>query len=233
MDFPMKLIGLVPHHYTNLNFRRMKAIIIILLCITYFQDSVGQSPAGTNAPAGAQLDEELVRQLEDIYTEDQKYRLQVEEVEKKHGWKSKEMQELWKVISRKDSVNLRQVRVILDQRGWLGPDVVGNQGNTTLFLVIQHADSATQKKYLPMMREAVKNGKAQASDLALLEDRVALAQGKKQIYGSQIHIDSAGKYFIAPIEDEANVNKRRASVGLSPLEDYVKMWNIQYKLPKK
>ena len=85
-----------------------------------------------------------------------------------------------------------------------------------------------------MMREAVKNGKAAGSSLALLEDRVALGQEKKQIYGSQIHRDQrTGKYFVAPIEDEFNVNRRRASVGLEPLEDYVKHWNIDYKLPSK
>ena len=84
------------------------------------------------------------------------------------------------------------------------------------------------------MREAVKNGKAQASHLALLEDRVALGQGKKQIYGSQIHRDPAtGKFFVAPIEDEPHVNQRRAAVGLDPLEVYVKMWGIEYKLPEK
>jgi hypothetical protein len=70
--------------------------------------------------------------------------------------------------------------------------------------------------------------------LALLEDRVALGKGKKQIYGSQIHRDQkTGKYIVAPIEDEPNVNKRRAEVGLEPLQDYVKHWDIDYKLPVK
>jgi hypothetical protein len=112
--------------------------------------------------------------------------------------------------------------------------VVGEQGNATLFLVIQHADQKTQEKYLPIMRVAVKSGKAYGRHLALLEDRVALAQGKKQIYGSQIHRDQqTGKYFVAPIEDEPNVNTRRAAVGLDPLEDYAKNWDIEYKLPTK
>lgn len=75
---------------------------------------------------------------------------------------------------------------------------------------------------------------AKGSQLALLEDRVALGQGKKQMYGSQIHRNNqTGKYFVAPIEDESNVNKRRASVGLEPLEEYVKHWSIDYKLPGK
>jgi hypothetical protein len=184
--------------------------------------------------AEANLDKPLASRLDSIHVEDQKYRLMIEDIEKKYGWESAEMKNLWKVMRGKDSVNLIKVTAILDKYGWLGPDVVGQQGSGTLFLVIQHSDQKTQEKYLPMMREAVKNGKAYAGNLALLEDRVALGQGKKQIYGSQIHRDpETGKYFVAPIEDEINVNKRRAAVGLEPLEDYVKHWNIDYKVPEK
>lgn len=183
--------------------------------------------------AEANLNRPLANQLDSIFSEDQKYRLMLDGIEKKYGYESNEMMNLWKTIRQKDSINLIKVTTILDKFGWLGADVVGGQGNTTLFLVIQHSDQKTQEKYLPMMREAVKNGKAQGSSLALLEDRVALGQGKKQIYGSQIHTDKTGKYFVAPIEDETNVNLRRAAVGLEPLEDYVKHWNIDYKVPKK
>jgi hypothetical protein len=180
------------------------------------------------------LNRPLANQLDSIYAEDQKYRQMIGDIEKKHGFESKEMQELWKAISKKDSINLIKVTRILDKYGWLGPDIVGGQGSSTLFLVIQHSNQKTQEKYLPMMREAVKNGKAHGANLALLEDRVALGQGKKQIYGSQIHRNQeTGKYFVAPIEDEPNVNKRRAAVGLEPLEDYVRHWNIDYKLPTK
>jgi hypothetical protein len=176
----------------------------------------------------------LADQLDSIHSEDQKYRNMVGDIEKQYGYNSKEMQNLWKTINEKDSINLIKVTSILDKFGWLGPNIVGSAGNITLFLVIQHSNQKIQEKYLPMMREAVKNGSAQASALALLEDRVALGQGKKQIYGSQIHRDEqTGKYFVAPIEDEANVNIRRAAVGLEPLEHYAKQWNIDYKLPVK
>ncbi len=116
----------------------------------------------------------------------------------------------------------------------MGSDVIGNQGNSTLFLVIQHADLKTQEKYLPMMREAVKNGKAYGSSLALLEDRIEIRNGRKQIYGSQIGMDDKNTYYVAPLIDPDNVDKRRAEVGLPPLSDYVKNWNMiwdveQYK----
>ena len=83
------------------------------------------------------------------------------------------------------------------------------------------------------MRAAVKRGNALPQNLALLEDRVLTNQGKKQIYGSQVSIDSTGQKTFFPIIDEANVNKRRASVGLGPIEDYAKYFGINYVLPKK
>jgi hypothetical protein len=102
-----------------------------------------------------------------------------------------------------------------------------------LFLVIQHADLKTQEKYLPMMREAVKKGNARPSALALLEDRVALGQGKRQLYGSQIGLDrESGVYYVLPLEDPENVDKRRAAMELGDLQDYVSNWNIVWDVEK-
>jgi len=119
------------------------------------------------------------------------------------------------------------VSSILDKHGWLGIEEVGENGNLALFLVIQHSDQSTQEKYLPMMRKAVKNKKASASSLALLEDRVALKQYKKQIYGSQIRRGESGKYYVLLLQDPDNVDKRRAEVGLQPLAEYVRQRQIK------
>lgn len=79
-----------------------------------------------------------------------------------------------------------------------------------------------------MLRKAVKEDKARASSLAFLEDRVALREGKKQIYGCQLssHPNQPGKYYLSPLIDPENVEKRRASVGFQPLTECVKSWDI-------
>ena len=129
-----------------------------------------------------------------------------------------------------DSSDLQYVSSIIDKYGWISYDTIGFKANQALFLVIQHSDSATQEKYLPVLTEAVKENKAFRHQQALLEDRVLIKRGKKQLYGSQIECDSTGKNcWILPIEDERNVDKRRAEAGLSPLAEYVKTWNIVYK----
>lgn len=174
------------------------------------------------------LNKPLVAILDTVMIDDQKDRQALDGIEEKYGRDSKEVKNVWKTIQYKDSVNLVKVTQILDKYGWLGADEVGSTGNTVIFLVIQHADIKTQEKYLPAMREAVKKGKARPSSLALLEDRIALRQGRKQIYGSQIGQFQDGRHYVQPLEDPENVDKRRAEVGLEPLNDYTQHWQFNW-----
>jgi len=199
----------------------MKSIFIISLILAV-TDVTGQS--GFNKEVSALLDT--------IYNEDQAGRLKIDSLQKIYGWKSEQVQSLLKPMQIKDSINLIKIKNILDTYGWLGPDEVGKRGAQTIFLVIQHSDSLTQVSYLPLMQEAVKKKKARPQDLALLEDRILTDQGKEQIYGSQVRMNETGKYEFYPIKDEPNVNKRRAAVGLQPLEEYAKYFDIRYVLPK-
>ena len=80
-----------------------------------------------------------------------------------------------------------------------------------------------------MLREAVKKGNAQPAYLAMLEDRVALGKGEKQIYGSQIgHDQKTGEYYVSPLIDPDNVDKRREEVGLGPIQEYISNWGITW-----
>lgn len=176
-------------------------------------------------------DKPLVAQLDSIYQEDQKYRRELQGIEEEFGRDSDELKNHWKIIQEKDSLNLIKVQAILDTRGWLGSDVVGPQGNAALFLVIQHSTLEIQEKYLPMMRTAVEKGNASGSSLALLEDRVALGKGEMQVYGSQIGRNTeTGDYYVLPLADPENVDQRRASVGLSPIQDYVQNWGLTWDI---
>jgi hypothetical protein len=194
----------------------MKSILFLLICFSgnvYGQTEVHGLPAAVY--------DSLTRKLVFIGDEDQKYRNQIEETASKFGGESKEMKSLFNKMRETDSMNLVAVSAIIDQFGWLGPGTIGDEANKTLFLVIQHADLKEQDKYLPVMRNAVKDGNAKASELALLEDRVALRQGRKQIYGSQISWNmKTNTYYVLNLEDPDNVDKRRAQVGLEPLAAY-------------
>ena len=213
-----------------------KITILTILGYFIFNYSFGQHIE----KAEANVDKQLVTILDTIYEDDKKYRTQINGIAKEYGWESNELKEHVKILKKQYSINTIKIKKILDEHGWLGADIIGNQGNTTLFLVIQHSDFETQEKYLPMMREAVQKGNAKAKDLAFLEDRVALRKGKKQIYGSQIAPDpETGEYIVLPLIDPENVDKRRAEVGLGKLQDYISdfgtTWNVEEykkKLPE-
>ena len=184
-----------------------------------------------NKSIEAKLNKPVMAILDSIYDKDQSDRMAIDSIQRKFGINSVETSSLRKKIMKLDSSNLLAIKNIINTYGWLGPDEVGQRGASTLFLVIQHADSLTQVTYLPIMRKAVKEKKADPRNLALLEDRVLIKQGKEQIYGSQVRTDSLGRNSFHPILDEPNVNKRRASVGLGPLEEYAKIFGIDYKAP--
>jgi len=131
-----------------------------------------------------------------------------------------------------DSLNLLRVRAILDSAGWLGPDDIGSRASGALFLVIQHADLKTPEIYLPEARLAVEERKLLPSSLAMLEDRIAMRNGRPQIYGTQVKVDN-GVSRLWAIRDEETVNERRAAVGLGPLEAYAGQFGISWSPPTK
>ena len=160
----------------------------------------------------------LKHKLETIYDLDQKYRLTSD----------------WKMVRKMDSINQKEIIQILDQHGWISEGIIGKKASAAIFLVIQHADLRIQEKYLPIMRTAVKSGAARITDLALLEDRVLMRQGRKQIYGSQVVRNSEGNWIVYPIEDPTHVDKRRLEIGLLPIADYLNKlgvtWNLEEQL---
>ena len=134
-----------------------------------------------------------------------------------------------------DTANTERVRTIVRQYGWPGPELVGQDGTDAAFLIVQHADLAFQKEMLPLVEKAYRSGGLSGQSYALLLDRVLVGEGKPQVYGTQARPIGEWKNkepVLQPIEDEANVDKRRAELGLMPLADYRKFLKQLY-FPQK
>lgn len=126
-------------------------------------------------------------------------------------------------MSRVDGPNTERLKEIVAEHGWPTRDEVGEDGRSAIFLLVQHADRdpTFQRAALGPMREAYEAGDASGSDLALLTDRVRVAEGRSQLYGSQLYIEPGKPPALRPIEDEASVDVRRAEMGLPPLSEYL------------
>ncbi|MFI5864677.1 DUF6624 domain-containing protein [Streptomyces sp. NPDC051546] len=129
--------------------------------------------------------------------------------------------ERWQQIDRDNRIWLEQ---LLASRGWPGISEVGQQAAAAAWMIAQHSDSAPrfQLKCRDLLAEAVLADDADPQHSALLQDRVRVAQGQPQIFGTQLHADGTGELTSAPIWDAEQVARRRLEVGLEPLEDYLR-----------
>ena len=132
--------------------------------------------------------------------------------------------EALKEMQRVDKINQEQICKILDSRGLVGKDKVGNAVGV-FWTVIQHADVETQKKYLPLFIEGVQRGDITQEGVAMLEDRINMFEGKPQRYGSQIVEDEQGKPMLYQLLDASKVDEWRQEMGMEPLADYLKKMN--------
>jgi hypothetical protein len=120
----------------------------------------------------------------------------------------------------------RQARLteIFDEHGWPGHDLVGEEGSTAAWVIAQHSDLdlAFQERALELITEAVAQDDASPGDLAYLTDRVAVAKGEPQTYGTQIRCDGKKPVPPTPIADPDAVEGLRAEAGLEPLAAYLR-----------
>ena len=120
-----------------------------------------------------------------------------------------------------DADNLRRLKHIVRQDGFPTARMVGYDGLEAAWLLVQHADAdpAFQAEMLTEVRRSVNARELDVQLYALLTDRVLLAQGKKQRYGTQLAISDQG---LTPrrLEDPDHVDERRRAMGLIPLADY-------------
>jgi hypothetical protein len=185
-------------------------------------------PAGSSAEVSdPALRAELLQMLQD----DQRHRRQITDaLTRGDGMESPEMKQLNARQAELDRAALVKLQRILGERGWPTAAAVGADVRVAAFLVLQHAPTEVQEKYLPQARAAAKAGELEGSSLALLEDRVLKGRGQKQRYGTQLETNRETKKLeLWPIEDEPNVDARRKAIGLEPLADYLARFKIQYQ----
>jgi hypothetical protein len=117
-----------------------------------------------------------------------------------------------------DEENTLWLESTVRHHGWPTIAAVGEDASQAAWLLVQHADHRPdlQAECLEMMKH-VPGGEIRLAHIAYLEDRVRVAEARPQLYGTQFY--RLGDQF-APrqIEDEANLEARRAAMGLEAFE---------------
>lgn len=119
------------------------------------------------------------------------------------------------------SRNAEILNDIIDMIGYPTIDKVGKEANEAAWLVIQHAIGQPDfmKKCVRLLENAVSENRADAKNLAYLSDRIAVFEGRPQLYGTQFDWDKNGELSPCHFDDPAKVDQRRKSIGLGTLEE--------------
>ena len=84
----------------------------------------------------------------------------------------------YEAMRQADAENLPWIRQVIAEHGWPGRSDVGDDGAQAAWLLVQHADAdpAFQRECVGLLTAAVGQGEARLSQLALLTDRVLVAE---------------------------------------------------------
>lgn len=87
---------------------------------------------------------------------------------------------------------------------------------------MQHADQDRdfQRAARDLLEAAVRKGAAAPRDLAYLADRIAVAEGRPQEYGTQFTMPDRCTLIMRPVDSREQVNRRRQALGMPSLEKY-------------
>lgn len=154
---------------------------------------------------------------------------------KPEGEAAEQFQKLVAEVHEMDAKHGEWLKAAVKKHGWPGVSLVGKDGAEAAFALAQHggqSDLDFQKKCLELLAGAVKAKDASPVHLAHLTDRVRVAAGEKQVYGTEV-VEKDGTLEAAPLEDEAKVDERRKEVGLPPLADALKQMRKQRGYPEK
>lgn len=104
-----------------------------------------------------------------------------------------------------DSLHNYRIKELIKRHGYPRLRTVGEEALRSFWLLIQHQDHD-----LDLQKECLKRCDFGSEERALLTDRILLAEGKPQKYGTQNN---------APIKDLVKTNRERKKIGLPLLKE--------------
>ena len=117
--------------------------------------------------------------------------------------------------------NARELNELMAIIGYPTAEKVGQEASEAAWLIIQHSIGQPDfmKKAAKLLEEAVQEGVADPQSLAYLTDRIAVFEGRPQLYGTQFDWDDNGEMHPTQLDDFNKVNQRRKAIGFNTLEE--------------
>jgi len=178
--------------------------------VSYCEARIRLDAARTAAMARTPSHPELRDQIQRLVTEDQAVRQRAD-------FDSAKMQ-------RVDREHEAVVSSIFERYGMPTYAMVGPEAASNFVTLVQHQPPELRRRVLPRLKAAVDAEQADPKDYANVYDRTERDAGRAQLYGQNLECSRENPTLHrAPIEQEAEVNVRRASIGLLRLEMYERL----------
>ncbi len=119
--------------------------------------------------------------------------------------------------------NAQILQAIIQQFGWPGQSLVGEEGAHAAWFILQHAigNPDLQRHCLPQLKAAVACHEAEPAQVAYLEDQICFYERRPQRYGTQFDWAEHGQMSPWMLQDPEQVDEYRRVVGLGPLAERV------------
>ncbi len=147
-----------------------------------------------------------------IKEKDQELRGKHDQILQKHDWVEANRQVDFGV---NDTLCRNVFDKIVEVVGFPDNKRFGFIADTTVFLLLAHAPTVYRIKYINEWEVAVKANSSNAGFFADIKDRTLIATKSWQLYATQY---SQKDSLLLPIKDLQNLNNRRASMGLPPMD---------------
>ena len=188
-------------------------------CLT--QDDVRQMIARVESSSQSSPNQKLKEELFKIAIKQRELLLEMVD---KNQPKASDQKKLHKLYEE----NSNKLCQIVKTNGWPTKASVDREGVLFAFYILTNAGNfELQRDLLPVIVAAVKKDSTQKPEFAALVDSLRVATGKKQLFGTQA-VTRGGFLVLQPIEDEANLNSRRAEFGLPQIDESIRSLERTY-----
>lgn len=178
-------------------------------------------------------DLDYARALWRMQVRDQAFYPEDQVAEQEFGFDNPLSKAIWELKERLNHENQAELIALIEKKGWPRKSQVGGLAASAAFFIIQHSDTQKQMRFLPEIKKLCAQKEANWPEYALMYDRIELAQGRPQRYGSQLNFNPmTNQYELGNLEDPAKVDTWRQEVGLEPLAEYLANWGLKWEAPK-
>ena len=139
------------------------------------------------------------------------------------------------ILKQLHAENTEWAKELCQTAGWPTISQVGDDGSDAMWLIVQHSvlDPDFMFSCVSTLERLVAMKEARGWHLAFLQDRALMLQGKPQVYGTQHVLNDQGELQPYDLTNPEEVDQKRESVGLEPLEARTRFLRADHERVKR